>query len=530
MIETTDLEITYADAQVPALRCPALHIDEGEFVLLAGPTGSGKSTLLRSFNGLVPHFSGGTLAGRVLVAGRDTRDHRPRDLAEFVGFVGQDPASGFVTETVEEEIAFGMEALGVRPQAMRRRVEEVLDLLGLAPLRARPLRELSGGQQQRVSIAAVLASGSRILVLDEPTSALDPVSAEEVLASLDRLVHDLGVTVVLAEHRLERTIHHADRVILVEDGVASAPLSPADAMVRARSVPPVVTLGRRLGWRPLPLSVREARRMAAALRHGLPDPPTSPRHDDGSAISTKALHIRRSGRSVLGELDLTVPQGSVTALMGRNGSGKSTLLEAMCGLVRTTSGRIEAAGLNPARCRPRDLIGKVGLVPQDAAGLLLSDSVRAECRAADKDFAAPSGRCATILEGLGTLGPDRHPRDLSEGQRMLLALAVILTGDPTVLLLDEPTRGLDYGAKRRLAHVLRERADRGGSVLMATHDVEMAADVADRVLLLADGDLIGDGAAREILCDSPAFAPQVAKVMHPRPFLTVEDVATGAAP
>ncbi len=528
MIDTSDLAVTYAGATEPALRCPALTIDEGELVLLAGATGSGKSTLLRTLNGLVPHFSGGTLAGRVIVAGRDTRTHRPRDLAEVVGFVGQDPQAGFVTETVEEEIAFGMETLGVGEQAMRRRVEEVLDVLSLAPLRTRPLRELSGGQQQRVSVAAVLAAGPRILVLDEPTSALDPVSAEEVLASLDRLVHDLGVTVVLAEHRLERTVHHADRVILVDDGVASGLLSPGEAMSRASNVPPVVELGRHRGWEPLPLSVRDARRRAVGLRRDLPQPAARPRSAGEAAVTTRSLHVRRSGRTVLRELDLTVCAGAVTALMGRNGSGKSTLLGAICAMVRVTSGTIEAAGIRPDRCRPKDLIGLIGMVPQDAGSLLLADSVEGECRTADRDFGRPPGSCRRILDRLAGLDGGRHPRDLSEGQRVLLAVAVILTGDPAVLLLDEPTRGLDYGAKRRLAALLRERTANGGSVLMATHDVEMAAEVADDVLLIADGDVIAEGAAREILCDSMAFAPQIAKVMHPRTFLTVDDVLRAA--
>ena len=531
MIQTTALSITYAGASRPAITAPALSIAEGELVLLVGPTGSGKSTLLRSLNGLVPHFSGGTLAGQVLVDGRDTRDNRPRDLAELVGFVGQDPLSGFVTETVEEEIAYGMETLAVSQSAMRRRVEEVLDLMGLTELRTRPLRELSGGQQQRVAVASVLASGPRTLVLDEPTSALDPVSAEDVLASLDRLVHDLGVTVVLAEHRLERTIHHADSVILVEDGVASVPLAPSDAMERAVNVPPVVELGRELGWAPLPLSIRDARRRAADLRQSLPDPPTRSAPDDGeTSLRTRRLHVRRSARTVLHELDVTAVAGRVTALMGRNGSGKSTLLGTLCGMVRATSGAVDVGGVDPQRRKPRDLIGVIGMVPQEAGSLLYSDSVEAECRSADRDFGAPAGTASGILATLADLPGDRHPRDLSEGQRMLLALSVILAADPRVLLLDEPTRGLDYGAKRRLADLLRERAARDVTVLMATHDVEMAAEVADDVLLLADGDLIGAGPAREILCDSPSFAPQVAKVMHPRNYLTVEDVAKMRGP
>jgi len=251
------------------------RIPEGELVLVVGPTGSGKSTLLRCINGLVPHFSGGTLHGRVTVDGRDTRDHRPRDLADLVGFVVQDPMSSFVTDTVEEEIAYGMEALGVDATAMRRRVEETLDLLGLADVRGRPLRDLSGGQQQRVAIGAVLAAGPRILVLDEPTSALDPVAAEDVLATLHRLVHDLGITVVVAEHRLERVIHHADRVVLIGDGEVSGLLDPAEAMVSSPIYPPVIGLGRALRWTPLPLSIRDARRHATEMRATLTSTETS---------------------------------------------------------------------------------------------------------------------------------------------------------------------------------------------------------------------------------------------------------------
>jgi energy-coupling factor transport system ATP-binding protein len=238
VIEFDDVAVSYAGessgrdgaASRLVLSGASFTVPEGELVLVVGPTGSGKSTLLRCVNGLVPHFSGGTLHGRVVVDGRDTRDHRPRDLADLVGFVVQDPVSSFVTDTVEEEIAYGMEAMGVPAAAMRRRVEETLDVLGLADVRHRPLADLSGGQQQRVAIGAVLAAGPRILVLDEPTSALDPVAAEEVLATLQRLVHDLGITVLVAEHRLERVIHHADRVVLLGEGRVSGLLDPAEAV------------------------------------------------------------------------------------------------------------------------------------------------------------------------------------------------------------------------------------------------------------------------------------------------------------
>ena len=238
--------VRYDQAPEPTLRGVDLEIGEGELVLVIGRTGSGKSTLLGTLNGHVPHFTGGQLSGRVEVFGRDTARHRPRDLADVVGVVGQDPLAGFVSDTVEEELAYGMEQLALPPATMRKRVEETLDLLGIADLRAAPLRDLSGGQQQRVAIGSVLTTHPRLLVLDEPTSALDPTGAEEVLATLTRLVHDLGVTVVIAEHRLERVVQYADRVVEVVDGRVRSG-APAHILADSMIAPPVIHLGRLAG-------------------------------------------------------------------------------------------------------------------------------------------------------------------------------------------------------------------------------------------------------------------------------------------
>lgn len=270
MIRFEDVSVTYDGASEPTVRGVDFEVPEGELVLLVGPSGVGKSTILGAVSGLVPHFTGGTLRGRVTVAGRDTRTHKPRELADVVGTVGQDPLSHFVTDTVEDELAYGMESLGLSPTVMRRRVEETLDLLGLASLRDRPLATLSGGQQQRVAIGSVLTPHPRVLVLDEPTSALDPAAAEEVLAVLQRLVHDLGTTVLMAEHRLERVIQYADQVALLPaPGEAPVFGTPAEMMAVSPVYPPVVDLGRLAGWAPLPLTVRDARRRAGDLRERL---------------------------------------------------------------------------------------------------------------------------------------------------------------------------------------------------------------------------------------------------------------------
>ncbi|MFJ7899150.1 ABC transporter ATP-binding protein [Streptomyces sp. NPDC096198] len=563
MIRFEHVSVTYDGATEPAVRDIDFEVPEGELALLVGPSGVGKSTVLGAVNGLVPHFTGGTLRGRVTVAGRDTRAHRPRELADVVGSVGQDPLSHFVTDTVEDELAYGMESLGLAPEVMRRRVEETLDLLGLTGLRNRPIATLSGGQRQRVAIGSVLTPHPRVLVLDEPTSALDPAAAEEVLAVLQRLVHDLGTTVLLAEHRLERVVHYADRVVLLPaPGTRPVLGTPAEVMAVSPVYPPVVALGRLAGWSPLPLTIRDARRRAGTLRDQLaprtpasaggagtadrPRPaatagkPTTVAKAAAPAVKTptttagapeaptavvEGLAVRRGGVEALRQVDLTVGPGEAVALMGRNGAGKSTLLATLVGLVVPDRGRVRVGGAAPHRTRPTELVRRVGLVPQEPRDLLYADTVAAECAAADRDAGAAPGSCrALVSDLLPGVADGTHPRDLSEGQRLALALAVVLTARPPLLLLDEPTRGLDYAAKARLVTVLRGLVAEGHSLVLATHDVELAAELAHRVVILADGEVVADGPAAEVVVASPSFAPQVAKVLAPQPWLTVAQV------
>jgi energy-coupling factor transporter ATP-binding protein EcfA2 len=532
--------VTYPDADAPVLRDVNLRIDEGELALVVGRTGVGKSTLLGAVNGLVPHFTGGRLAGRVTVDGRETRTHKPRELADVVGVVGQDPLAGFVTDTVEEELAYGMEQLAVPADVMRQRVEETLDLLGIAELRDRALHELSGGQQQRVAIGSVLTAHPRVLVLDEPTSALDPTAAEEVLAAVTRLVHDLGVTVLLAEHRLERVVQYADRVVEVRaDGTVVAG-EPAAMLATTAVAPPVVELGRLAEWRPLPLSVRDARRQAEPLRRQLggplgarsvPPPHRSlARPGDDVALRARNVVVRYAAVVAVRGVDLDLVHGEVTALMGRNGSGKSSLLWAVQGAGPRQTGLVQVAGTDPKSLPANGARRLVGLVPQTPADLLYLDTVGEELAEADRESADQSAGkpVADARELLDRLAPgipdDLHPRDLSEGQRLALVLAVQLTAAPRVVLLDEPTRGLDYAAKRALVGIVDLLAAEGRSVVVATHDVEFVAAAADRVVVMAAGDIVADGPTADVVAASPAFAPQVAKILAPLEILTVDQV------
>ena len=544
MITFDRVTITYPDALRPVLRDVSFEVDEGELCLVIGRTGSGKSTLLGALNGLVPHFTGGTLAGTVTVDGRSTADHPPRELADVIGVVGQDPLAGFVTDTVEEELAYGMEQLAVPPAVMRKRVEETLDLLGIAELRHRALHELSGGQQQRVAIGSVLTAHPRVLVLDEPTSALDPTAAEDVLAAITRLVDDLGITVVLAEHRLERVVQYADRVLHLPGDGALEYGSPQTLLRYASVAPPVVELGRLAGWDPLPLSVRDARRQARALRDALPALPPVPRGESSPGRSGSSLPasgevvLRARGVGVqygdvvaVRDVDLDLGAGSVTALMGRNGSGKSSLLWALQGSGPRQHGRVEIGGRDPSRLAPAEARRLVGLVPQTPSDLLYLTTVADELRQADRESGAASGAARMLLDRLAPGVPDGlHPRDLSEGQRLSLVLAIALCAAPRALLLDEPTRGLDYAAKQALAGIVADLAVRGHSVVVSTHDVEFVAVAADRVVVLGDGEVVADGPTSEVIVASPAFAPQVAKILAPLPYLTVAQLAAALPP
>ncbi len=505
----------YADTAI--LTDVDLIVDEAELMLVTGPTGSGKSTLLGIVTGLVPRFSGGHLTGDVLLDGTSILQAPPRERAHAIGYVGQAPLAGFVTDTVEEELAYGMEQLGLPPETMRRRVEETLDLLGIADLRGRDLRTLSGGEQQRVAIGSVLTMHPRLLVLDEPTSALDPTAAEEVLATLTRLVHDLGVSVLLAEHRLERVVPFADRMLLLTGDGRVRVGEPADLLATSPVVPPLVELGRAAGWTPLPLSVRDARRLAGGLRDRL-DPPSDPPPPEWVAgVVVRGLSVVHGRTVAVREVSLELPRGRVTALMGRNGSGKSSLLWAVQGSGPRRTGSIRVGEHDPADLKAPQRRSLVGLLPQEASDLLYLETVEEECEAGGPD-------CRGILDALvpGIPG-DQHPRDLSEGQRLALALSLVLAGGPSVILLDEPTRGLDYGAKRALAVALRRLAAEGRTVLVSTHDVEFTAQVADEVVVLADGEVVSSGPVRRVLGESPSFASQVTKVLGP-PWLRVDEV------
>lgn len=529
MINFSRVSLIYPNSARTIVEDVSFSVNEGEFVLLMGHTGVGKSSVLKLINGLVPHHTGGILSGDITVAGRSTRFLKPGELADIVGVVGQNPLNGFVSDVVEDEIAFSLETQGIDPEVMRKRVEEVLDLLALAPLRRRNISELSGGEQQRVAIAAALVTNPKVLLLDEPTSALDPIAAEEVLSILHRLVHDLGLTIVVSEHRLERVIQFVDRVILL-NGDGSLNLGSAEQILKDSPIaPPLVELARLLKLERIPLSIREFRKNVGDLTEIPSDTPKASSQNGEIVLSYQNLSASYQDQArdyALLDINLKIHSGEVVALMGRNGAGKTTLLKCAAGQAPVVSGKVELMGQDPVGLAGKALIQAIGYVPQESSDLLYGQSVQEECSLADVDNEVAAGSTLAIYESLMEIPSlNAHPRDISEGQRLGLALSIILSANPMLIVLDEPTRGLDYAAKKSLIGILKRIAHiENRAVFISTHDVELVAEVADRVVFLADGEVISDGETKKVLKSSPAFAPQVSKALPNQGFLTVAEV------
>jgi energy-coupling factor transport system ATP-binding protein len=513
----------YPDAVAPALRDVDLHVAPGEFVVLAGGSGSGKSTLLRAASGLVPHFHGGEFSGRLESGGLDIRTHEPARIAAVAGTLFQDPETQVVMGTVRAELAFPLENRGLGPAAVARGVEEAALALGIAQLLDRSTHALSGGELQRVALGAALAGRPRVALLDEPTSQLDPVAGDELLGVLRRLNEEWGTAVILAEHRLERCLSAADRVVALRDGAVACDADPRGFLEwAAEDAPELQTPGARLfslaGRRPLPVSVKDARRALAAEIPSLDGADPSPAARSGPrrrrrlggrrgdrvepALALTSVWLEhKGGATVLRGVDLELAAGERVVLMGRNGAGKSTLLRVAAGLSAPTRGTVSRAG-------------RVALLMQNPGDYALRDRVGDELPAQ-----------ALAAAGLGHLS-DRHPRDLSGGERQRLALAIVLHGErPAVVCLDEPTRGMDRRHKDALTRLLRELAAAGSAVIVATHDAEFAAAFAARTVLLGDGRPVADAPTADVLAGGWYFATQTARILGGAALLPEEGAA-----
>ena len=529
MIEFKDFSFYYPNCKIPSLDKINVIIEEGEFLVITGPSGGGKSTFLRSINGLIPNFYGGKISGEVLVKGKNVSKTPTNQMSEIVGMVFQDPENQLVSNQVEREIAFGMENLCFSKEIMKKRIEESLDAVNISRLRNKTIHELSGGQKQKVAIASALATHPEILLLDEPTSELDPGSAESVLNVIEKINDELGLTIILVEHRLERVIHHVDRMLMIDSGKILYDGSPRK--LKSNNVkdwkvgmPPVTRLAlnfeKEMVNNGMPLTVKEAR---LSLKEVLTTPKNKITWEKKESSKRVTLSMDKvffsydGEKDVLKDISFNVFEGDMIALMGKNASGKTTLVKLMNGLIKPRKGKILLFGKKISDYSLEELIQKVGIVFQDPNLHLFNDTVQKEVEFVLRNLKVDENlikkKTEEILKYFKIYQyKDSYPHDLSGGERQRVALASVLVSDPEILILDEPTRGMDYYLKRELISYLREKAK---TAIMITHDIETAAEFSDRVILLSEGNIISDGNKRDVLSKALLFSPQINRLIQP---------------
>ena len=527
LFEVENLSYHYPDEDSPALEDVNTVIQEGEFILLTGGSGSGKSSLLRAMAGLLADFHGGQMRGNIVYGGKDLRQWDRRELSREIGIVFQDPELQMLTTRVEREIAFGLENLGLAPAEMRRRVAESLSFFNLLPLRTASTQQLSGGQKQMTVLASVLAMHPQVLLLDEPTSQLDPVFAQDLLGLIHRLNVEFGMTVVLVEQRVDRCFHLADRVLFMEKSRLVTDTAPRELARHvdprhAPFLPPVTRVFARCLPQTLPLSVKEGRDLLR--EHACPKTekgqPGSAQEEAGGETVLRAQRVSFAypgqDEFTLKGVDLSVQAGGISALLGDTGAGKSTLLKTLIGVVKPQKGGVYLGGESVASWTVQRIAQDVGYLSQNPNDYLFHDTVEEEVHFGCRIRGSENERWPQRLMGMLSLEEmaQINPRDLSGGERQRVALAAVLATNPAVLLLDEPTRGLDNLLKQRLGDILAELSRQGKAILVVTHDVEFAAELASRVLIMADGEIIADGSREEILTESLHYAPQVNRLFR----------------
>lgn len=531
LVTVKNLSFRYPEADEAALHDLSLEIGEGEFVLLCGASGCGKTTLLRSLKpSLAPH---GEQTGSVFYDGIPLAELEERRAAGEIGYLLQNPENQIVTDMVWHELAFGLENLGLPPEQIRLRTAEMASYFGLLPLYHRQTADLSGGQKQLLNLAAVMAMRPRLLILDEPTSQLDPIAAGQFLETARRLNRDTGVTILLAEHRLEEAFSMADRVLLMEKGriICNAPPRALAAELHAKgadellqSLPTAARIYYALGGgADCPMTVREGRsylqtllpaQTLAAAEEKTEKQPTAKKE---TALRLKRVFFRyeRETPDVLRDLELTVSRGELLTIVGANGSGKSTLLSLLAGLRQPTAGKLLVDG--KGRTEKKALRERVGLLPQNPQTLFVKDTLEADLREMLPRLACGreegERRLAETIKLLSLKKLlSRHPYDLSGGEQQKAALAKLLLRDPAILLLDEPTKGLDPYARQTLGQLLARLAGQGRAVVAVTHDIEWSALFADRCALLFDGQLAAEGEPRHFYAQNSYYTTAAARM------------------
>ncbi len=544
LFELDNFTYFYPGSETPALKNINLELQAGQIIVIAGLSGSGKTSLVRALTGLVPQYYGGKVKGKAMYRNRPLASWSFRNLAQEIGILQQEAENQLVFSSVERELAFGLENLGVSPQKMASRLAEVVDFLSLQPLLCRKTEALSGGEKQRVALGGILAMHPRVLVLDEPTAGLDPLVADQLLQTLQRLNHEWGLTIIIVEQNLGRCFHLADTILVMEQGevlrlISSPQVSFGEAPTLWPVLPPVarffsrifeVTSGTGLAGLesglPVPLSIREGRALVAQLAQQMGDFGTelikTGIPEQKSSVSTGRIEARklwfkyRDGPYVVKNVSACCQAGEITAVMGGNGAGKSTLLQLLGGIHQAKRGNLRVDCWTGREVRAEKMAGTVGYLSQNPNDYLWKKTVQEEVlftpellKKRDPEWLNTVTR-AMDLKALWHM----NPRQLSMGERMRVAIASVLSCRPGILLLDEPTRAFDSTSRERLAKLLTDLAMGGASIVLATHDTEFVAEYADRVLLMHEGTAVSTGSTREVLGESMFYAPAACRVFR----------------
>jgi len=527
MIRIKNLSFKYSQTSEMVLDEVNLTFKPGSLTLVTGASGTGKSTLLRCINGLVPHFSGGEIYGEVNVFDEDPISDGPQVLADKVGFVFQEPEAQFVFDTVEDEIAFALENTNIPPEEMHQRVKAILVEMKLSNLRKAKMKDLSGGEMQKVAIASALISEPQVLVLDEPTSQLDPISADEILQFIVFLKLRLGLTIIISEHRLERLLPYTDTIVHIQMDHKILSGAPQEILPKISQVPPIIMIAKAMHLTPLPLTPQVFSEMTASM-----DLPLKKKHSTNNSVPSECLiqvenlSMCINNKLILNDVSLDLFRGEILSLMGPNGAGKTSFLKALLGLIPSKGKRklfdheMDAMGLSA-------IIQHIAYLPQNPNDLLFADSVAEELQITLKNH-NQSVNEASLSEFLARFSlaekKQNYPRDLSVGERQRTALAAITVHSPEIILLDEPTRGLDYLAKCDLINIFKGWRDEGRAILLITHDIEFAAQLADRVAILEKGVITYTGNPHIAFSNFPAYRTQTAQLFPGTNWITPDNV------